>query len=363
VPASNFFHQVWVTIQQFGKALIHSTLARTIAGLVISGLSIYLLVRTVDLGQIGASLSDVKLSWILLVLISITLNQLAKTIRWRVLIGSPGKLVPFSTLFMSLMAGQLLNLIFPARIGDISRAYTVGGLGPGRAYVLGTVVIEKIIDFLIYLALFALLLALIPLPAWINQSVVASILIAIILMLALFVILFQRKSITRVLDRLEERLPSSFSQFAIHQIRLGLDSLSILKDRSSLLKVGLWTFIIWATAVANNSLTLEAFGIQLPITASLMLLVALLAGVSIPSAPGSIGIFEMICVLTLGYYGVSRELALSYGLVLHFLVLAPILVIGLISTWMLGLSRKALQNAEVSQADPTAAVQQSRGGS
>jgi uncharacterized protein (TIRG00374 family) len=272
-------------------------------------------------------------------------------------------MVPFSTLFMSLMAGQLLNLIFPARIGDISRAYTVGGLGPGRAYVLGTVVIEKIIDFLIYLALFALLLALIPLPDWINQSVLASILIAMILMLALFIILFQRQSITRVLNRLEKRLPSAFGQIAIQQIHLGLDSLNILKDRASLLKVGLWSFIIWATALANNSLTLEAFGIQLPITASLMLLVALLARVSIPTAPGSIGIFEMICVLTLGYYGVSREVALSYGLVLHFLVLAPILVIGLISTWMLGLSRKALLSAEVAPADPTAAVQQSGGGS
>jgi glycosyltransferase 2 family protein len=112
-----------------------------------------------------------------------------------------------------------------------------------------------------------------------------------------------------------------------------------LKSWNSLLKVGVWSGIIWITALSNNYLTLKAMGIDLPLEASLFVLVALLAGVTLPAAPGSIGVFELICVLTLGYYGVDPSQALSYGLVLHFLVVVPILILGLVSMWSLGLSR------------------------
>ena len=47
---------------------------------------------------------------------------------------------------MILLAGQMLNTVFPARLGDLTRAYVLGGKGPGRSFVLGTVVLEKILD-------------------------------------------------------------------------------------------------------------------------------------------------------------------------------------------------------------------------
>jgi uncharacterized protein (TIRG00374 family) len=348
VPTDSFLVQVWGAIQRQGKALIHSPFVRVVAGLAISVLALTIMVRTVDLAQVWSSLSELNCLWASLVIVCVLFNQVAKTLRWRVLIGPPGEQIPNTTLFKSLMSGQLLNLIFPARIGDLTRAYKIGGLGPGRAYVLGTVVIEKILDFLIYLSLFVVLLVLIPLPAWLNQPVVSIVLIVFCMTVALVIILFRRDWILKVVSWMEQITPPSLRQYTIRPLRAGLASLDILKNRNSMLRVGAWSAIIWATALSNNYLTLRALGIELPLEASLFILIALLAGISVPAAPGSIGVFELICVLTLGYYGVSPSQALSYGLVLHFLVVIPILILGLISMWSLGLSRQNIAEVRAS---------------
>lgn len=342
MPTESFPVQVWRAIQRYGRALIHSPLVRVVAGLVISVLALTIMFRTVDLAQVWSSLSDINYLWASLVIVCVLFNQVAKTLRWRGLIGPPGDQIPNTILFKALMSGQLLNLIFPARIGDLTRAYKIGGLGPGRAYVLGTVVIEKILDFLIYLSLFVVLLVLIPLPDWLNQPVVSIVLIAFFMTLALMVILFRRDWILQLVNWMEQLLPQSLKHYASRPLRAGLASLDILKNRNSMLKVGAWSGIIWVTALGNNYLTLRALGIDLPMEASLFLLIALLAGISVPAAPGSIGVFELICVLTLGYYGVDPSQALSYGFVLHFLVVIPILILGMISMWSLGLSREKI---------------------
>jgi uncharacterized membrane protein YbhN (UPF0104 family) len=82
------------------------------------------------------------------------------------------------------------------------------------------------------------------------------------------------------------------------------------------------------------------------LTASLLILIALQAGISIPSVPGRIGIFEYICVLALAVFGVGQSTAFGYGVVLHGLVLLTPILAGLVSLSILGLSnvRAALKN-------------------
>ena len=62
--------------------------------------------------------------------------------------------------------------------------------------------------------------------------------------------------------------------------------------------------------------------------AALIVLVALQVGTAVPSSPGRIGVFEYICVLSLAPFGVEREMALAYGLVLHAVAYGPPLVVG-----------------------------------
>ena len=111
----------------------------------------------------------------------------------------------------------------------------------------------------------------------------------------------------------------------------------MLQSRSGLFQVSFWTAVSWGTAILNNFLVLLALKIYLPWTASLLVLIILQAGISIPSVPGKIGIFEYMCVLGLSVFGIGQVSASSYGIVLHVIVLFPTTLLGMVFFWLLGL--------------------------
>jgi hypothetical protein len=257
------------------------------------------------------------------------------------LLGPAGKQIPYWKLFLALMAGQTLNAIYPARIGDLSRALVVGPSGPGRVYTLSTVVIEKLLDIVVYAVLFLLLITLMPLPGWVNNSGYTLILVAILGAFGTILVVQFPKQFTKLADNIIGLLPYKMGVFISDRIQYGLASLEVLHNRTGLAWLAFWSAVIWATALLNNQLTLLALQIHLPLIASLLLLVSLQAGISIPSVPGSIGVFEYICVLVLSVFEVEQASALSFAIVLHMLVFIPVTLFGLVSVWFLDLGINA----------------------
>jgi uncharacterized protein (TIRG00374 family) len=314
-----------------------SPLFRYFLGLMISLLTLYLALRNVEFEEFASAFRQALPHFIFFALISVGCNNLAKTFRWQTLLGPAGKPIPYWKLFLALMAGQTLNAIYPARMGDLSRALVIGQAGPGRVYTLGTVVIEKLLDMMAYAILFLLVILLMPLPAWINNSAYTLILVTILaaaatLMVALFPVRF-----TTFVGRLIQLLPDKISRYISDRLQYAVHSLDILQSRKGLARLTFWSAVIWGTAILNNHLTLLAMQIHLPIIASLLILVALQAGISIPSVPGSIGVFEFICVLALSVFKIEQASALSYAIILHILVFLPVTMIGLIAVWLFGL--------------------------
>jgi uncharacterized membrane protein YbhN (UPF0104 family) len=93
---------------------------------------------------------------------------------------------------------------------------------------------------------------------------------------------------------------------------------------------------VWVTAVLTNHLALLAFQIQLPIAASMLVLIVLQVSIALPSVPGRIGIFEYLCVLSLAVFGIARSVGFSYGILLHIVALLPSTLLGLLFLAMLG---------------------------
>ena len=333
-------------MKAFLSRLFFSKYLRLAIGLIISGLSLYLALRDVTFDQVWSALSGADWRFTLLTFTTVIISNFAKAARWKVLLGERGSRVKFSQALMSLLAGQALNALYPARIGDLSRAYIVGGMGPGRVFAFGTVIVEKTLDMISYAFLFILLVFLIPLPNWINDSSYSFAGVTFFISAAVFISAWQRVWIVRAVEWFVAYLPTRIKGYLIPRLHSVLFSLEILQSRTELLKLACWTAIIWGISILNNELVLLAFGISLPLTASLLILIALQAGISIPSVPGRIGIFEYICVLALAVFGVGQSTAFGYGVVLHGLVLLTPILAGLVSLSILGLSnvRAALKN-------------------
>jgi len=320
---------------------LRSPLVRYVLGLSISLLTLYLALQNVEFQELSNAIKQAIPRFLIFAFLSVILNNMSKAFRWRTLLGSAGRQVPYWKLLMALMAGQLLNAVYPARVGDLSRALVIGPLGPGRVYTLSTVVIEKLLDMVAYAALFLLLILLMPLPDWISNSGYILILMAILGACGTFFIVLFPKQFTILAEKLIQLLPKRIEAYVKERMKYGLASLEVLQSRKGLAWLAFWSSVIWATALLNNQLTLMSVHINLPFTASLLLLVALQAGISIPSVPGSIGVFEYICVLALSVFNIEQTSALSFAILLHMLVFIPIVLLGSVSIWILGMNINA----------------------
>jgi uncharacterized protein (TIRG00374 family) len=330
------------------NALRSSPALRVGLGVAFSGLFLYVAVRNVDLRDVQVALAQANGAYIILALGSVAMNIAGKGLRWKILMGDAGRSIPFVRLLSSLIVGQMLNLLLPARAGDISRAYVIGRLGPGPMFVLGTIVLEKLLDMILYAMLFVLLLILIPLPDWLGNSATAVALVTCVAVVAVAAITFGRDALTQFVARYAEYLPASVRRRLVERVRSMLGSLDVLHSRPDVLKLFGCSVLIWGTALLNNHLVLLALNMVLPLTASLLVLIVLQAGISLPSLPGNLGIFEYLCVLALSIFGVERAPALSFGVLLHGLVMLPQLLIGLFLFWRLGPVREEPEASRLS---------------
>jgi uncharacterized membrane protein YbhN (UPF0104 family) len=81
-----------------------------------------------------------------------------------------------------------------------------------------------------------------------------------------------------------------------------------------------------------------SFDLSLPFYVMVLTTAVANLGTMVPSSPGYVGTFEALCVFTLGLFGVSQALALSYTIVLHIALLVPVVLWGIFYMWSYSLS-------------------------
>jgi uncharacterized protein (TIRG00374 family) len=328
-----------LNMRSFISRAIASPYFRLFVGLLVSSLTLYLALRNVTFSEVWAAISQADVRFIVLAFLCVVVTNLAKTYRWRVLLGEAGKRVPLFELLKALLVGQMLNTLYPMRIGDLSRAYVIGGIGPGRVFTMGTVLLEKLLDMFSYSILFILLILLIRLPAWVSNSAYSFTLVVLVSTVAIFFLAYRPGYFVQLGERVLGIMPEKFYQYTANRFRSGVASLGVLQSSAGLFRLAFWLIIVWVSAILTNFLTMRALHIQLPWTASLLVLVILQVGIAIPSVPGRLGIFEYMCILALGVFNVDQATALTYGILLHSLVMLPTLLFGMLFFAMMGLGR------------------------
>jgi glycosyltransferase 2 family protein len=99
---------------------------------------------------------------------------------------------------------------------------------------------------------------------------------------------------------------------------------------------------IWATAIWPVDLVLRSFGVTLPISASMFIMVFLVFAVMVPASPGYVGTYHYACVTALSAFGIGSERAFSIALVIHGLSFFPVTAAGLLLLWHDKMSLKKL---------------------
>ncbi len=303
--------------------------ARLWFGVAVSAGSIYLLSRGVSWGEVLATLGQLEMLPALLALLIVLVTGIAKMERWRWLFWPHQANVGRVWLYGVLLAGQMINFAFPSRLGELSRVYYVGRSGPvRRAHVLTSIAVEKTVDLVMTLALLAVLLSVMPVPAWLHGSVKTLSFAVLVLLLILLALTWKEHYARRGLAWPIRYFPQRFQEPARRQLELALAGLNALRQGRVLAGVCFWSVVVWATSVWTNYLVFRSLGLELSWKAALFLLLILMLGTAIPSSPGKIGVFHYLTVLALAPFAVVKPVALSVALVLYVVAYGPVLVGG-----------------------------------
>ena len=140
--------------------------ARFWIGILISIVALAFAFRQVDFGEVWAALAGVNYWLLALSLVPLALFLLLRAFRWRLLF-YPQQGLRLCNLFAVINIGYLLSNIFPARLGDVARAYLIGDTEEvSRASAFSTVVAERVLDALCAVGGFFSSCPLPPCPPW-----------------------------------------------------------------------------------------------------------------------------------------------------------------------------------------------------
>jgi uncharacterized membrane protein YbhN (UPF0104 family) len=105
-----------------------------------------------------------------------------------------------------------------------------------------------------------------------------------------------------------------------------------------------FSMLAWGFEAAMYAVLALGFGIAIPF--SVFVLATAIANLVtiVPSTPGYVGVFDAPVRYILVHFGVNVNVAASYTVLLHATLILPVVILGLIFTWRLGLSLGQLRN-------------------
>jgi len=308
----------------------------SLIGVAISVGLLALILRQVDLAQVGRNLKAAHPTPLALAVLLATLTFPIRTLRWRILLrtaqGDPLPLIPA---WHATAMGFMANNVLPFRPGELLRPFAVTRLAGVRfTSALSSIAVERIFDGLTITALLTLSLLGPGLPAQVaiagvsvrHLAVVAGSASAAALLVALAVLawpLAAERAVRALVPatHLADRIVG-----LIEGIRQGL---AALNSPSRVGGVVLWSLALWLVIALSFYVAFAAFDIPVSFTGALLLQGFLTVGVSLPFTPGYFGPFEAAIVAALALYGVVEDRAFSYAIAYHVTTFVPITLLGL----------------------------------
>ena len=315
--------------------LRRNALLRGGVGAAISVVAIWLVLRSVDVGQTIDILRAADLGWIVLVAAFVVVDLLMRALRWQRLVAPIGH-VGYLPMLAYLLIGYLANNVLPARLGELVRSHYLGDReGLSRTTTLGTVVVERVVDFVVVVAIAAAAILVLSVRGIVANAVLVGVALAALLAAAIAIgIAAHRLPGAERIAVIAGRWPRLMDLAG--KLRGGL---AVAGRPQTLGEALILSLLAWGATVLAFAAAGQAVGIELTIGQASLLAAGVALVTAIPAGPANLGTFELAAVEIAKAVGVPPHEAFAIALLVHATILVLTSVGGLVALARLGWRR------------------------
>jgi len=281
------------------------------------------------------SFGRIRWKWVAIAIVLDVLSYVCQAVRWQHLLRPVGT-ISWRRATQAIYAGLFTSEILPMRPGEWVRAYLVSRWINCRfSAVLPSIAMERLIDGFWLAVAFGFAAMLFPLP---RDIVRAGDLLGVLVLAgacSILYIVFKKGKTEPGRDAVVKPEPGFFA--------LVLDGLH---------SIGTSRYLFSATAISAVLLVFQGLAFcmvvwsyRLPLSlwpAALVFLIIHL-GTAVPNAPGNIGTYQFFCVTGLQLFGVEKNLAVAFSVVVFVILTFPLWAGGYVALARSGMSLRTIR--------------------
>jgi len=289
-----------------------------------------------DVDDFVEKISNVSKSLLLVSVFIYTVSWIFRIIRLKSVTSHFKANINFKDLFKLNVSGYALNVILPAKIGDVVRVLYLKLYGMKIEDSLASIIFIRILD-LMAAGLLAMSFIFIGFKIPIINKYASLLIGACVLIFIGLTIFKQVTSFSHILDVVENKITLKFTKGLINigkGMHIGLSGL--FSTRGILIKCVLFSLAIWFFEILTCYFVASSMNIYVPIF--FMIFGVAIANIAkiIPATPGGIGFYEGTIVIIFSVANVGYNDALSIAILDHFIKNLFIVILGVPITSMIG---------------------------
>ena len=302
-------------------------------GLLMTAVFLWLILRQVDPGAVAAAVGGLALPWLAAALLLLAGDYALRILRWWWMLRVLTPTLPAGACVWPYLSSIAVNNVLPLRAGDALRAFGFRReLRSPAMRVLGTLVLERLLDMTTLLALFLVGLFAVPTDLFPQAITVAAAWLVGTTALALGVLLVLAPRLPALLRRLAAQPALEAHGWSERVQGWGqhfIETFAVLRRPADVLALLGLSLLIWLLEAGVLGSVALALGASAGAGAALFAMATGTLSTLIPSSPGYVGTFDYFTLTALTAYAVPQTQAAAIAFTVHAVLWLPLTLLGL----------------------------------
>jgi uncharacterized protein (TIRG00374 family) len=274
-----------------------------------------------DLKSLAQDLREMRWGWVLVAVVTDVLVYVWQGYRWSLLL-DPVTPVSVWQCVRAIYVGLFANEVLPLRSGELIRCYLQARWSQLPFTVtLSSAVIERVFDGLWLILLFFVTTRFVQLPKFLIDG--GWVLLGILAVAAAILAWF-------MFHKHHARATLSGSRF-LKGLHVLVDDLHLIGNSAQFYKAALASLPYLLLQVVPIYALFQGYSLDSSLGGAFVMMVILRLGTVLPQAPGNLGTFQALTVLSLSLSGFDTGVAKRFSVILWAVITLPLLIVGFIA--------------------------------